>query len=177
MKSHPGRIRAVMAVLALAGAMPALAEIVEWPLRTTPRPVTTDGVPHVQIGVEAVPRITAELLRRVGGIPGVEIRNTVISLPGAKGFWLADELPLARPEVIVGGREFAHVHPDGSLHASLSPETARAAVAAGWAVPHPWSDRRPGWEGFVMIYTPVSEIELDVVFQLVLASYEFVTGK
>jgi hypothetical protein len=93
------------------------------------------------------------------------------------GFRLADNLPLVRPDAIVGGREFAHVHPDESLHASLSRETARAAVAAGWATPHPWSDQRQGWEGFVMIYTPVSEDELEVVFHLVQSSYTYVTGQ
>jgi phospholipase/carboxylesterase len=93
------------------------------------------------------------------------------------GFWLADDLPLKRPDVIVGGREFAHIHPDGSLHASLDPETAQAAIETGWAVAHPWSDQRPGWEGFVMIYTPQSADELEVVFELVLDSYNFITGR
>ncbi|MDD9922576.1 MAG: DUF5519 family protein, partial [Boseongicola sp.] len=74
-------------------------------------------------------------------------------------------------------REFAHIHPDGSLHASLSPELAKRAVETGWAVAHPWADQRPGWEGFVMIFTPTSESELDVVFGLVKDSYEFVTGQ
>ena len=73
-------------------------------------------------------------------------------------------------EVIVGGREFAHLHPDGSLHASLSPERAREAVATGWATPHPWADQREGWEGFVMIYTPQSAEELEVVFHLIVDS-------
>lgn len=147
------------------------------PLRTTPRPQTTDGVPHVQIGVEPVPALTDELLRRVEDLPDVDVRPTVVSLPGAQGFWLADGLALERPEVIVGGREFAHVHPDGSLHASLDPETAVLAIEAGWAVAHPWANQRPGWEGFVMIYTPLSAEELDVVFDLVLDSYNFVTGR
>ncbi|WP_371808656.1 luciferase family protein [Ruegeria sp. HKCCD7221] len=156
---------------------PSLAQSIEVPERTTPRPETTRGVPHVQIGVAPVPGLTEDLLRRVNEIPDVEVRETVISMPGAKGFWLADNLSLAHPEVIVGGREFAHVHPDGSLHASLEPETARVAIDAGWAVAHPWSQKRPGWEGFVMIFTPSSEVELDVVFQLVLASYNYVTGR
>ena len=151
--------------------------VIVLPLRETPRPQTTNSVPHVQIGVQVVPALKEELLRRVAGIPGVDVRNTVISLPGAKGFWLSEELPLAHPEVIVGGREFAHVHPDGSLHASLEPAMARAAVKAGWATPHPWSSQRPGWEGFVMIYTPLSDSELDVVFGLVQSSYSYVTGR
>ena len=166
-----------LAVLALSAATALIADTFELPTRTTPRPATTDSVPHVQLNVETVPALRDELLRRVADIPDVEIRQTVISLPGAKGFWLADELPLARPDAIVRGREFAHVHPDGSLHAALDPQTARAAVTAGWAVPHPWANQRPGWEGFVMIYSPMSEDEVDVVFKLVLESYRFVTGR
>ncbi len=139
--------------------------------------MTTSGVPHVQIGVEPVPEISAELLNRVSDIPGIEIRDTVVSLPGALGFWLNEDIKLARPDVIVRGREFAHVHPDGSLHASLAPDLARKAVEAGWAIYHPWANQRPGWEGFVMIYTPGSQDELEVVFQLVKESYNFVTGR
>lgn len=154
----------------------ASAEVVNLPTRETPIPRTTSGVPHVQIGVEPVPEISAELLRRVSEITGIEIQPTIVSLPGALGFWVTEDVPLARPDVIVRGREFAHVHPDGSLHASLPPALADQAVKAGWAVHHPWANERSGWEGFVMIFTPVSSDELEVVFQLVLASYEFVTG-
>lgn len=156
-------------------AVPAVAEL-RLPNRSGPIPMTTDGVPHVQIGVDAVPEVSAELLRRVANIPGVEIGETVISLPGAKGFWIGKNINVARPDVIVGGREFAHLHPDGSLHASLPPELATEAVSSGWAIHHPWADERPGWEGFVMIYTPGSMDEMEVVLQLVLASYQFVTG-
>lgn len=160
-----------------AGVVPATAETEKLPTRTSPIPLTTDGVPHVQIGVEPDPEISAELLRRVSNIPGVEIRDTVVSLPGAKGFWLNEDVTLARPDVIVRGREFAHIHPDGSLHASLSPELAARALEAGWAIHHPWAKQQPGWEGFVMIYTPGSMDEMEAVFQLVLGSYNFVTGR
>lgn len=167
----------IFAAVMVAGTGPALAETENLPVRSSPIPPTTNGVPHVQIGVEAVPEISEALLRRVSSIPGVEIRPTVISLPGAKGFWLSEDLTLARPDVIVGGREFAHIHPDGSLHASLSPELAGEAVEAGWAIHHPWANQRPGWEGFVMIYTPGTRDEMEVVFELILGSYNFVTGR
>ena len=147
------------------------------PTRGSPVPVTTDGVPHVQIGVDPIPEISADLLQRVSKIPGVDIRDTVISLPGALGFWVLEDVPLARPDVIVGGREFAHLHPDGSLHASLEPELADEAVKTGWAAHHPWADERSGWEGFVMIFTPLNHDELEVVLQLLEKSYDFVTGK
>lgn len=146
------------------------------PKRETPIPRTTNGVPHVQIGIEADPEISAKLLRRVSNIPGIKIQNTIVSLPGALGFWITEDVSLARPENIVRGREFAHLHPDGSLHASLPPALAEQAIAAGWATRHPWADQRPGWEGFVMIFTPSSSNELDVVFNLVVKSYEYVTG-
>lgn len=166
-----------LAFLACAFSAPyALADTNNLPTRETPIPRTTNGVPHVQIGVEPVPELSEALLRKVSELPGVEIRQTVVSLPGALGFWITEDTTLARPEVIVGGREFAHLHPDCSLHASLSPALAKAAAEKGWAVSHPWADQRPGWGGFVMIFTPVNTDELDVVFDLVEASYEFVTG-
>ena len=160
----------ILAAFSMAGAQLL-------PPRSTPIPETTNGVPHVQIGVSPNPEISAELLARVAKIPGVDVRETVISLPGAKGFWINESVNIVRPKVIVGGREFAHMHPDGSLHASLSPETAQKAVELGWATFHPWAKQRSGWEGFVMIYTPNSKEELQVVMDLVLSSFRYVTER
>ncbi len=161
----------------LAMSAPASALDNTFPMREGVRPGTTSGVPHVQIDVRAIPELSEEMLRQVAEFPGVVLGATRVSLPGAVGFQLAEDVPIAQPQAIVGGREFAHLHPDGSLHASLPPDTARAAVRAGWAVAHPWADQRAGWEGFVMIYTPVTEAELDVVLQLVRASYSYITGQ
>jgi hypothetical protein len=121
--------------------------------------------------------LSEEMLRQVAEFPGVVLAATRVSLPGAVGFQLAGDVSIAQPQAIVGGREFAHLHPDGSLHASLHPDTARAAIDAGWAVAHPWADQRVGWDGFVMIYTPINETELDVVLQLVRGSYTYITGQ
>ncbi len=147
------------------------------PQRSGPAPRTTGTVPHTQIDVEPVPEIYDELLRRTFALPDVENRPTIVSLPGARGVWLSDGVPLSHPETIVAGREFTHIHPDASLHAPLSFERAMEAVDAGWAERHPWADQRDGWEGLVMLYTPRSLEELDVVFQLIVESYEFVTGR
>ncbi len=167
----------ITAVFLCTSSLSVWAEAGELPIRTSPRPMTTDGVPHVQLNVETLPELTAELLRRVATIPNVEIRDTVISLPGAKGFWLNDALSLAHPEIMVSGREFAHMHPDGSLHASLPLPLAMEAIDAGWALSHPWSKRRAGWEGFVMIYSATTVEELDVVVELIFRAYDFITGK
>lgn len=147
------------------------------PIKTTPIPKTTSGVPHTQIGISANHELSQALISHVAQFPGVNLGPTRVSLPGGIGFQFEDDLPLARPEVIVGGREFAHLHTDGSLHASLDPEIAVAAIKAGWAVAHPWANQRAGWEGFVMIFTPTTAGELDVVKALIESSYSFVTGK
>lgn len=150
--------------------------ITQLPQRNRSRPPTHQGMPHAQIGVRPVPEIHTELFRRCYSLPYVENRPTVISVPGARALWLREDLPLSHPEVIVRGREFAHIHPDGSLHVSLPPERAREAVARDWAEPHPIAQVM-GNEGMVMLYTPLDMEELDVVFQLIVDSYNFVTGR
>ena len=168
----------LLAIVSIAfWAMPTFAERLNLPERKSPRPETTDGIPHIQIDVDAVPELSAELLQRVSKMTGVDLRRTIVGRSGSTGFWLSDDMKLARPGAIVRGREFAHLHPDGSLHASLPPQVAAKAIKAGWAVYHPWADKRKGLEGFVMIYTPTTTKEMDVVLQLIIESYEFITGK
>lgn len=148
----------------------------EIPNRKRPRPPTHQGMPHAQIGIRPVPDIHTELFRRCYSLPYVQNRPTVISVPGARALWLREDLPLAHPEAIAAGREFAHIHPDGSLHVSLPPERASEAVEKGWAEPHPIAHYL-GNEGMVMLYTPLDMDELNVVFGLILDSYNFVTGR
>lgn len=169
-------VPAILVVIAISW-MPTQAFGRDLPMRVGPPIQTTSGVPHVQIGVTIVPEVNTELMRRVSALPKVDIRPTVVSLPGATGFWLHKELQLERPDAIVGGREFAHIHPDGSLHASLPPNRAKEAIEAGWAVLHPWANQRSGWEGFVMLYTPQSKEQSKVVFRLIVDSYNFITGQ
>ncbi len=175
MRHSQMKLFCVPLLLAATTPFPVCAE--DLPLRQTPIPQTTNGVPHMQIGIDVVPELAEELLQTVSEFPGVSLGATRISMPGVVGFQFDDGVPLARPDVIVGGREFAHLHADGSLHASLDPALARAAVDAGWAVAHPWAMQRDGWEGFVMIFTPTTESELEVVIELVESSYSFITDR
>lgn len=147
------------------------------PQRSGPRTQTSGKVPHVQIGVELVEDVNDKLHQLAFCLPDVENRPTIVSLPGARGIWISDEIPLAHPEVIVSGREFAHIHPDGSLHAPLPYARALEAVQQGWAERHPWADEREGWDGFVMLFTPQSMAGLDVTIQLIVESYNFTTGR
>jgi Family of unknown function (DUF5519) len=142
----------------------------------TPRPQTSKGMPHSQIGVVPDPAVDRELRRRAYALPGVLDRPTVISVPGARALWLADDVELLRPELILRGREFAHIHPDGSLHAILPVPRAEEAIAAGWAEQHPIAAQL-GMQGLVLLYTPHTMDQMDVVLALVVDSYNFVTGR
>jgi len=147
------------------------------PERSGPRTQTSGTVPHIQIDVEPVTAVNDELIRLAFSLPGVEERPTIVSLPGALGMWLSEDITLAHSEAIVNGREFSHIHPDGSLHVPLPYERALEIAEKGWGERHPWADEREGWDGFVMLYTPQSMAELDVIFQLIVESYNHVTGQ
>lgn len=144
------------------------------PARSGPKPRTSLGMPHAQLDVVPDPALERELYRRVYAMPGVENRPSVISVPGARALWLADDVEIARQGVILRGREFAHIHPDASLHVTLPPERAREAIAAGWAEQHPIAEHL-GIRGLVLLFTPRSPQELDVVMQLIAESYDYVT--
>lgn len=145
------------------------------PKRQAPRPETTGSVPHQQIGVDPVPEVNEELFRIAFTLPGVENRPSTFSLPGARGLWINETIPIARQDQIVSGREFAHIHPDGSLHASLPIDRAGEAFDTGWAEPQPIAAQL-GVPGLVMIYTPQTAEELESVLQLIVDSYNFVAG-
>jgi len=146
------------------------------PARRGPPPAVHQGMPHTQIGVSPVSEVNAELHRRAFALPGVSARPTIVSVPGARALWLDEAMELAHPEVIVAGREFTHIHPDGSLHLPLPADRAQEAVAAGWAEPHPIA-RMMGREDLVLVYTPRDFAELEVVWGLLLDSYTYVTGR
>ena len=146
------------------------------PVRDGPREETTHSVPHIQINAERVPEVDAELRRRAFSLPDVENRESEVSLPGARSLWLADDIELARPEVLQAGREFAHIHPDGSLHVWLPVERAIEVAETKWGELHPWVGRDDFWDGLVMIYTPETLDELDITMRLLVDAYNYVTG-
>ena len=76
-------------------------------------------------------------------------------------------------------REFAHLHPgsDHSLHACLPLDLARDAIAAGWAELHPVALRGLIPRTAVMLYAPRDLDEMEIVYQLLLASYHFAGGR
>jgi hypothetical protein len=149
----------------------------ELPQRKGPRPDTTrpslgNPSPHQQITQNAPRPLQEELFMRAQSLPGVSVGRSLVSVPGARAFHLDGALARGPIDAFQRGREFAHLHPahDGSLHLTLQPEIYQEVLAKGWGEPHPVS-------GTMLIWGPRNEEELDVIWSLVRASYEYATGQ
>lgn len=128
-------------------------------------------MPHAQVSQNAPPALQRALADRALELPAVSEANSLVSVPGARAFVLADDAALGPREAFQAGREFAHLHPehDGSLHMTLPPAVAEEAHGKGWGEPHPIS-------GTPLIYGPRDEQELEVVLTLLRASHGYATG-
>jgi phospholipase/carboxylesterase len=131
-------------------------------------------VPHRQLDPLVIPSVIGDLHERVFALPEVEPRESLL-VPGATAIWIRPDILIGRPECIVAGREVAHIHLDGSLHAVLPLGLIPDAESAGWVEPHPWAGVQPGFEAFVLIFSPRSSEEVDVAFDLVVEGLRFVT--
>ena len=129
------------------------------------RPRVTDGIPHVQLDQTASDEMLADLSAWAFTLDGVLERPSRASLPGAKALTVAPELAV-RPEAMIVGREFAHIHPPpnggGSLHLMLPVDQAQEVVDKGWGEWHPFAVDGTA-PGFVMVYAPRSDEDLEVV--------------
>ena len=146
------------------------------PLRRGTRPQTTaarvrEGRAHAQLSDTAPLVLQEELVRRAQVLPGVALERSLVSVPGARAFMLDEALARGPEAAFQREREFAHIHPvyDGSLHVTLPPPLAADVEAAGWGEPHPTS-------GSMMIYGPRDADELEVVWALLRASYDYACG-
>jgi hypothetical protein len=99
-------------------------------------------------------------------------------LPGeeALGLFLDGVVP-ADGAVLMPPRltaEFAHLHPDGSLHLSLAPGDQQELIDKGWGERHPlYSDRI----NVVMLYGPRTGEELNVARSAIRSAYRYATGR
>jgi uncharacterized protein (TIGR00369 family) len=146
------------------------------PVRRGPRPKTTHPTreqpgPHQQLSDIAPRELQEELLRRARTLREVEVGWSAISVPYARGFHLKPHAAKGPPEAFQRGSEFGHLHPehDGSLHLNLPPARYDEVLRAGWGEPHPIS-------GTMLVFGPRDEVELEVVWRLVRASYNWATA-
>jgi hypothetical protein len=148
------------------------------PRRAGSPPTTTPTNPHMQLDQQPVGSEQRDLLAAaVFALAGVVDRPSLISVPGARALWLAEEAK-GPPEAFMIGQEFAHLHPgpDQSLHMMLPPHLADEAIEAGWAEQHPVARRGLIPANAVMVYAPRDDEERGVVEQLVRASHAFARG-
>jgi uncharacterized protein (TIGR00369 family) len=146
------------------------------PVRRGPPPKTTHPTrdqpgPHQQLSDTAPRHLQDELMRRVRTLPEVEVGWSAISVPYARGFHLKPHAAKGPAEAFQRGSEFGHLHPehDGSLHLNLPPALYDEVLRAGWGEPHPIS-------GTMLVFGPRDELELEVVWRLVRASYDWATA-
>ncbi|MFF1385282.1 luciferase family protein [Arthrobacter sp. NPDC058288] len=148
------------------------------PVRSGDRPDVSWSIPQEQRSDNSPRQVRERLLNRVLALPGVTVRQSAISVPGASGFMVERDLraPLDAYLVPQAG-EFAHLHPeyDGSLHVALPPTLAREAIGKGWGVAHPLAGIRLA-RGMVMIYGPRNDAELDVVTGILQTSHAYATA-
>ena len=130
----------------------AWAEVLDGhlPVRSGVRPTVSWTIPQEQLSDTAPPELQERLLARLAALPGVTVRQSAISVPGAHGLMLGPTAsgPLDAFLVPPAG-EFAHQHPghDGSLHVTLPLPLVADAIAKGWAQAYPLAGVRltPAW--------------------------------
>ena len=147
------------------------------PERSGPRPRITTTTPQEQLTQNSPAALQEELFARVGRLDGVRTSASAISVPGARAFTLAEAARPAEAFLVPHAGEFAHLHPahDGSLHLALPPALARELVVQGWGAAHPLAGLLVT-DGFVMLFGPRDDDELDVVTGIVATGHAWARG-
>jgi hypothetical protein len=169
------------------------------PVRAGDRPRTGPEVPHVQLTQLSPRPIREELARWMStAFPGTVTGPSEISDPAKMRPWLAaafpqapvaDDIPdeqavavfldgiapapgavLLPPRLTI---EFAHIHPDGSLHLALPPEDRDELIDRGWGERHPLFSPQVN---VVMLYGPRTQAELAVARAVLDAAYRYAVG-
>lgn len=149
----------------------------ELPHREAERPEVSWTIPQEQRSQNSPHAVQEELFERIARLPGVTSRQSAISVPGARGFFVAPDAGPVDAFLVPRAGEFAHLHPehDGSLHLGLPAAQARDVVAKGWGVAHPLAGVRLA-RGMVMVYGPRTLAELEIVTGIVATSHAYATG-
>jgi hypothetical protein len=153
----------------------ALIRATSLPERSGPRPQTGPSMPHQQLNDNAPAEIQEKLFERARSLSGVRTSPSRVSVPGARVFFMEDTSK-ARPEAFMIGSEFAHLHPsqDGSLHLVL-PAEANQVIDKGGEI-HPMARGEGRSAVPLMVYGPRNDEELEVVWLILQASFEYAGG-
>lgn len=149
------------------------------PQRQGPRPETKGIAPHRQTTQQSPAAVFRSLSQRIQdlalGNPDWELGTSCFEKHGTGLF-------STFPQRRTCGGEICHAHPsDGSLHLTLHPADAGVLLQRGWGERHPlakggWFERFvPG--GFVMVYAPRDEAEIEILLEVILAAAWWVGGQ
>ncbi|KAJ9627703.1 hypothetical protein H2203_002915 [Taxawa tesnikishii (nom. ined.)] len=153
--------------------------LVSLPKRSGPRPEAKGIAPHRQVDQRSSEEIFAKLSEAIdemaASTPYLETGTSCFEKHGTGLFSTS-------PKRRTCGGEICHAHPsDGSMHLTLHPADAKVMLEAGWGERHPLA--RGGWlerfvpGGFVMVYAPRTEEEVETVMEIVKAAIWWVGGK
>jgi hypothetical protein len=153
----------------------------ELPARKGSRPVVRGIAPHRQLDQRPRPEVFAALkdeILAMGKKWPRRLRHGTSCLE-KHGPGLFALKPINQSRHCSG--EICHAHPsDGSMHLTLHPADAAIVILRGWGERHPLSSG--GWlarfvpQGFVMVYAPRTEEEVQIVRKIVAAAGWWVGG-
>ncbi len=148
------------------------------PQREGERPKTGDAVPHLQ-HTQKSPDEIREALKAwaVETLPDVREEDTRISVPTTRAFWLSENVDVQHDDAFMppsGGREFAHLHLDGSMHLCVSDAAVEEIVQKAWGEPHPLKEQGVNE---VLFYAPRNTVEVELAKQALAEAYSYATGR
>ncbi|NYG59639.1 phospholipase/carboxylesterase [Nocardioides daedukensis] len=150
----------------------------ELPVRNSGgRPLVTWSVPQQQYTDQAMLPFQEKLFEKVSALDGVKLGDSDFAVPGARALLIENGSTDTARYLDAASGEFAHLHPwyDGSLHVVLPADKASDAITKGWAQPHMWAGTR-FTEGFVLVYGPRNDAEVEIVAGIVDAGREYAAG-
>ncbi|QIX28337.1 phospholipase [Nocardioides sp. JQ2195] len=147
------------------------------PVRPGARPLVSWAYPQQQFSDQSSHELQTALFERIERSEGVSVGESQVAVPGSRAFFLAGAAGPAEAFVVEDDKEFAHLHPlyDTSLHLTLPTDLAADAIAKGWAQPHMHAGTRKS-PGFVLVYAPRTEAEVETVAGIVEASRLYALG-
>lgn len=121
------------------------------------------------------------LRERILALPGVTevVSSRIPGVEGSSAFLLEPEYAGGLTEAYLSKGEFAFLNPlfDDALYLALPHESSDEAVAKGWGELRPVTGVWGVPPIAFMAYGPRNEDELEAVWSITLASYEFACGK
>lgn len=153
----------------------------ELPKRKGSRPIVQGIAPHRQLDQRpssaVFSKLKGEILEMGNRWPKLLRHGTSCLEKHGPGLFAVK--PINKSRHCIG--EICHAHPsDGSMHLTLHPADAAIVILRGWGERHPLSSG--GWlarfvpQGFVMVYAPRTEKEVEIVRKIVAGAAWWVGG-